>query len=246
MAAYRALHHQDGMELYNEQVLGRYNSREILAYTILANLDVREVQNNLQEAGLPLTPTNIFQRQQENINGLISQLGGAQRAYNMDYETGSIDVGVSPVVAGNSVEDARSCAHGYCLRIIDSMQHHSQVNLSDASPASFMREFRYAVEQQVNTLNQAQKQEIENWRNRAEDDQVTVDINNNREINFSTPARNNQIEIPQHFNAILTNVTTEMDTRYNFTDPNPRIQLVKRNDAFDVLRYTHQLPYEFN
>jgi hypothetical protein len=57
----------------------------MLAYAIMANLDVREIQENLQQGGIRLTASNIWARQQENIHGLIKQLGNAQREYNMDH-----------------------------------------------------------------------------------------------------------------------------------------------------------------
>lgn len=127
----------------------------MLAYAILANLDVREIQKNLQIAGKPLTASNIWASQQENIQGLIIQLERGQRAYNMDHNYGTIDIGGigglypaqgEPGHFGNRQRaNSISCAHGYCVRIVDSIQHHSMVNLSDDSPASFADEFLNAV-----------------------------------------------------------------------------------------------------
>ena len=69
MAAYRALYRAETAigQVFTEEVLGRYNDKEMLAYAIMANLDVREIQKNLKIEGKPLTPSNIWVSQQENI-----------------------------------------------------------------------------------------------------------------------------------------------------------------------------------
>lgn len=84
IAAYRA--ETAVGQVFTEKVLGRYNYKEMLAYAIMANLDVREIQKNLQLAEKPLTPSNIWASQQENLQGLFEQLGRSQRAYNMDHK----------------------------------------------------------------------------------------------------------------------------------------------------------------
>ena len=248
MAAYRALHRAETTmgQLFTEEVLGRYNDKEMLAYAIMAHVDVREIQNNLQQAGPPLTPANIFMRQKENLQGLITELGNGQRAYNLDQDSGIIDIGGVPNLQARygrrQVEDNMSCPHGYCLRIVDSMRHHSKVNLSDASPASFSDEFNNSVKYQFRALGPVQQAQIINWQDNVLGDglnEVTVDINNNdRTINFSTPVPS-QLDIPQQFKTILTNAATELDTRYNFTDPNHKIQLVKRPMAIQSFRNIH-------
>jgi hypothetical protein len=88
MAAYRALQritfNTDGV--YNEEVTGRFNVREALAYTLQAITDIDEVQNTLRISitDRPITPADIFKSQQQNINGLLTNLGNTQRAYNKE------------------------------------------------------------------------------------------------------------------------------------------------------------------
>lgn len=257
MAAYRALYRAESApgQVFTEEVLGRYNDKEMLAYAILANLDVKEIQKNLQIAGKPLTPSNIWASQQENIQGLIVQLGRGQRAYNMDHNYGTIDIGgiggLYPPVGedghqvNRSLNDDISCAHGYCVRIVDSMQHHSLVNLSDASPASFANEFLNAVKQKTDLLNPQQQDSIGNWCDNLEDAEVTTTFNGDRSVTFSTPAHDAQVDLPIHYKTILTDVAAEMDSRYNYANPNHKLQLVKKNAAKDVFKYTQFLNLGF-
>ncbi|MEM6338637.1 MAG: hypothetical protein AAF673_01765 [Pseudomonadota bacterium] len=257
MAAYRALYRAESVvgQVFTEEVLGRYNDKEMLAYAILANLDVREIQKNLQIAGKPLTPSNIWASQQENIQGLIIQLGRGQRAYNMDHNYGTIDIGgIVGLYPANGepghfdnrpLADNTSCAHGYCIRIIDSMQHHGMVNLSDASPASFADEFLQAVKQKTALLSPQQKESITNWRDNLDDLQVTTTFNGDRSVTFSTPAHDAQVDIPVHYKTILTDVAAEMDSRYNYANPNHKLQLVKKNAADNVFKNTHYLNLGF-
>lgn len=257
MAAYRALYRAETAlgQVFTEEVLGRYNDKEMLAYAILANLDVREIQENLKIARKPLTPSNIWASQQENIQGLIVQLGRGQRAYNMDHNHGTIDIGGigglypahgEPGHFGNrQLNDDKSCAHGYCVRIVDSMQHHSMVNLSDASPASFANEFSHAVKQKTDRLSPQQKESITNWRDNLDDLQITTTFNGDRSVTFSTPAHDDQVDIPVHYKTILKDVAAEMDSRYNYASPNHKLQLVKKNAANDVFKNTHYLNLGF-
>lgn len=71
MAAYRALYRAETAvgQVFTEEVLSRYNDKEMLAYAILANLDVREIQKNLKIAEKPLTPSNIWASQQKIFKG---------------------------------------------------------------------------------------------------------------------------------------------------------------------------------
>ncbi|MDP5109979.1 MAG: hypothetical protein NWP47_01160, partial [Rickettsiaceae bacterium] len=254
MAAYRALYRAETAigQVFTEEVLGRYNDKEMLAYAIMANLDVREIQKNLKIEGKPLTPSNIWVSQQENIQGLVEQLSSSQRAYNMDHTHGVIDIGgingLYPAdgLPGHNparpLDDNISCAHGYCVRIVDSMQHHSMVNLSDASPASLTDEFLHAVKQKVNLLPLQQKAEIQEWIDNLEDLEVTTTFNNDRSVTFSTPPTvTGQIDLPNHYKGVLTDVAAELDSRYNFAHPNDKLQLVKENEAKDVFKYTHYL-----
>ncbi|MFK7974165.1 MAG: hypothetical protein AB8B66_04830, partial [Rickettsiaceae bacterium] len=246
MAAYRALYRAETAvgQVFTENVLGRYNEKEMLAYAIMANLDVREIQNNLQQAGLPLTPANIFKRQQENLQDLITELGNGQRAYNLNHGSGIIDIGGVQDLDPHGirvVRDMVSFAHGYCTRIVNSMIHHSKVNLSDASPASLADEFNQSVQRKFRELNQGQQGQVLAWQTNAQDNinAVTVDINNDRTINFSTPIVPGQLDIPQQFKTVLTNVAAELDSRYNFTDPNHKIQIVKRPRAIQSFQNIH-------
>ena len=258
MAAYRALYRAETAlgQVFTEEVLGRYNDKEMLAYAILANLDVREIQKNLKIASKPLTPSNIWASQQENIQGLIEKLGRYQRAYNMDHNHGAIDIGGigglypahgEPGYFGNrALADNASCAHGYCIRIVDSMQHHSMVNLSDASPESFADEFLRAVKQKTDRLSPQQKESVTNWSDNLDDLQITTTtFNDDRSVTFSTPAHNNQVDIPVHYKTILKDVAAEMDSRYNYANPNHKLQLVKKNAAVDVFKNTHYLNLGF-
>lgn len=111
--------------VFTEEILRRFNDREMLSYAIVANLDINEIKYNLDEAKIPKTPRNIFMRQKENIENLINNLGQAQRAYNMEVGGGLVDTGGIPqaILAGNprGARDSQSCAHGFCTRIIDSV-----------------------------------------------------------------------------------------------------------------------------
>lgn len=248
MAAYRALNRietaPDGV--FTEEVLGRYNAPETLAYVLFGNLDVHEIQKNLIAERKPLTPGNIFDRQQENIEGLISRLGNSQRAYNTDHEYGVIDVGgVNNAVGGpRAAGDIISCAHGLCVRMIDSALHHSKVVLIDASPASFAHEFNVAVQLKVNVRPLAQRQEIAAWSDALVDNEVTVNYNARNQVEFSTPViqGNAQVDIPVFYKEALSEAATEMDMRYNFTHANPKLQLVKRPEATNVFKNTQWIP----
>lgn len=126
------------------------------------------------------------------------------------------------------------------------MQHHSMVNLSDASPASFAQEFANAVKQKVNRLNPQQKQQIENWVDNLNiGTEVTTTFNNDRSVTFSTAVNGDQTDLPNHYKSILTDVSTEMDSRYNFSHPNHKLQLVKKNAAIDVFKYTGDIDLGF-
>ena len=217
MAAYRALNRIETTPegVYTEKVTGRYNDREMLAYMILANLDVREVQKNLIAKNAPLTPANIFNLQKENIAGLLRNLGNSQRAYNVDHLQGAIDIGgVDNAVGGlRAVADGISCAHGLCVRMVDSALHHSKVVLSDASPASFANEFNQAVQRKADALPLAQRQEIEAWKDDLQGDVVVNYVGN--QVAFSTPVvqNGNQVDIPVFYKQVLSEVATGMDNR---------------------------------
>lgn len=254
MAAYRALYRAETAvgQIFTEEVLGRYNDKEMLAYAIMASLDVREIQKNLTLARKPLTPSNIWASQKENLQGLIDQLGAGQRAYNTDHDYGVIDIGginglyppygLPGHQGTRPLADSITCAHGYCTRIADSMQHHSMVDLTDVSPASLSNEFLNAVKQKVELLETQQKEEIKAWIENMEDYEVTTTLNDDRSVTFSTPPSDTgQIDLPNYYKDILTNAAAELDSRYNFAHPNHKIQLVKKNDALDVFKYTHDL-----
>lgn len=245
MAAYRALIRMETTPggVFTEEVTGRYNDKEMLAYVILANLDVREVQKNLVVENKPLTPENIFNRQKENMEGLILRLGNSQRAYNVDQSHGAVDVGgVNNAVGGlRGVNDAISCAHGLCVRIVDSALHHSKVVLSDASPASFADEFNQAVQRKADALPLVQRQEIKAWKDQLEDAEVQVNYVGNQ-VAFSTPVIGAQVDIPASYKLVLSEVATEMDNRYNFTHANPKLQLVKRPAVTNVFKNSLYIP----
>ena len=244
MAAYRALNRMETTPggVFTEEVTGRYNDKEMLAYVILSNLDVREVQKNLLATNVPITPVSIFNRQKENIEGLIRNLGNSQRAYNVDYTHGAIDVGgVDNAVGGlRGVGDAISCAHGLCVRIVDSALHHSKVVLSDASPASFADEFNQAVAYKADRLPLVQRQEIQAWSDEVAGDVAVNYVGN--QVAFSTPVINNQVDIPVFYKQILSEVATEMDMRYNFTHANPKLQLVKQPAVTNVFKNAQWIP----
>lgn len=250
MAAYRALNRMETTPdgVFTEEVMGRYNDKEMLAYAILANLDVNEVQKNLLANNIPLTPENIFNRQKENIEGLVNRLGLSQRAYNVDHIHGAIDVGgVNNAIGGNRIVwDSPSCAHGLCVRIMDSALHHSKVVLSDASPASFADEFNQAVVYKANRLPLLQRQEINGWQNNIQGD-VAVNYYGGQ-TSFETPIveGGNQVDIPIFYKRVLSEIATEMDMRYNFTHINPKLQLVKQRDATNVFKYVHYIPVPVN
>lgn len=247
MAAYRALIRMETTAggVFTEEVTGRYNDKEMLAYVILANLDVREVQKNLVVENKPFTPENIFNRQKENMEGLILRLGNSQRAYNVDHRHGAVDVGgVNNAVGGiRGVADGISCAHGLSVRIVDSALHHSKVVLSDASPANFSDEFNQAVTRKANALPLDQRRAIGGWADALEATEVTVDYVGNQ-VAFSTPDNpaGTQVDIPASYKKVLSEVATEMDNRYNFTHVNPKLQLVKRNAATNVFKNSLYIP----
>jgi hypothetical protein len=250
MAAYRALNTMETTPdgVFTEEVMGRYNDKEMLAYAILANLDVNEVQKNLLANNIPLTPENIFNRQKENIEGLVNRLGLSQRAYNVDHIHGAIDVGgVNNAIGGNRIVwDSPSCAHGLCVRIMDSALHHSKVVLSDASPASFADEFNQAVVYKSHRLPLVQRQEINAWQNNIQGD-VAVNYYGGQ-TSFETPIveGGNQVDIPIFYKRVLSEIATEMDMRYNFTHINPKLQLVKQRDATNVFKYVYYIPVPVN
>ncbi len=248
MAAYRALNRMETTigGVFTEEVTGRYNDKEMLAYVILANLDVREVQKNLLATNVPITPVSIFNRQKENIEGLIKNLGNSQRAYNVDHTHGAIDVGgVDNAVGGlRGVGDTVSCAHGLCVRIVDSALHHSKVVLSDASPASFADEFNQAVAYKADRLPLVQRQEIQAWSDEVAGDVAVNYVGN--QVAFSTPVINNQVDIPVFYKQVLTEVATEMDMRYNFTHANPKLQLVKQPAVTNVFKNAQWIPVNQN
>lgn len=257
MAAYRALYRAETAvnQIFTEEILGRYNDKEMLAYAIVAHLDVKEIKNKLKIAGKKLTPLNIWHRQQENLQELIGQLGVSQRAYNMDHHYGLIDIGgiknLYPAegLIGHQSErmlsDSISCAHGYGIRILDSMQHHhSLVNLSDISPANFSDEFQNTVRHRVKKLHPQQQQQIEQWAIDIEDGgEINTIFHDNKSITFTVISHSNQNPLPKHYSDILTTVAAEMDSRYNFSHPNKKLQLVKKNDAVNVFKYIHYINF---
>jgi hypothetical protein len=258
MAAYRALDRAEKANqydvvykrtLFTDNVIGRYNDKEMLAYAIIANIDVREIQKNLKLSGTKLTPTNIFTRQKENLLGLIDSLGDGQRGYNFDREHGVIDVGginglyTQDQGGAKLLVDSSTCAHGYCTRIIDSAQHHSMVNLSDASPANFTNEFNNTVKKQVNALPRLGKQGITNWL--AGIEEIKVNYGNNGSINFTaTDDDENPSNIPGSYQKILTDTATELDSRYSFNNANPKLQLVKKNTATNSFNNTVYIGFD--
>ena len=142
------------------------------------------------------------------------------------------------------VDDSISCAHGLCVRIVDSSLHHSKVVLIDASPASFADEFNQAVQRKADALPLVQRQEIAAWSDALVDPEVTVNYNAGGQVAFSTPVAqgNAQVDIPVFYKEVLSEVATEMDMRYNFTHANPKLQLVKHPAATNVFKNTQWIP----
>ena len=109
----------------------------------------------------------------------------------------------------------------------------------------FSNEFLHAVKQKTNRLSPQQKESITNWRNNLDDLQVTTRFNDDRSVTFSTPAHDDQVDIPVHYKTILQDVAAEMDSRYNYASPNHKLQLVKKNAENDVFKNTHYLNLGF-
>ena len=90
------------------------------------------------------------------------------------------------------------------------------------------------------------RQEINDWQNNLQGD-VAVNYHGDQ-TSFSTAVvgGGNQVDIPIFYKQLLSEVATEMDMRYNFTHPNPKLQLVKRPDATNVFKYVHYIPVPVN
>lgn len=125
-----------------------------------------------------------------------------------------------------------SCAHGVCSRIVDTMfGKHRQVSISDASPANFSDEFSGAVKQAVRVLPLAEQREIRNFQDTVAN--VGVTVNRERKLIFTTNGADN---FPAPYKKILFDVTKDLNHRFNYLNPNGRLQIVKENDAINVFR----------
>ena len=58
---------------------------------------------------------------------------------------------------------------------------------------------------------------------------------------MTPPKGTGQVDLPNHYKGILTDVAAELDSRYNFAHPNHKLQIIKRNDALNIFKYTHNL-----
>ncbi len=235
LAAYRALKRleDNAHGIFTEEILGRYNASEALAYAVRAVSDVDEIGHSLTNRGIALTPENINKQQKENIDVLITALGASQRAYNMDPDTGSIDTRY-----GN---DAISCNHGYFVRLVDAIFQtgHRQVKLSHTSSASFADEFRNTIIQKVRALPAHQKTIVEEYQN-DHGDNIKIDFNGQNIIYSSVDPRVPFIALPNDYSRIISETKEDLHNRYNFLSPNPKERLVKAVDSkatFNNLRY---------
>ncbi len=231
LAAYRALDRienaknipQSDPGLFTEEITGRFNVREVLAYSMKVALDAGENQEMAINNHQPHSPADIFQRQKENIDLILTTLGTSQRGYNLNAE--AVDTG--------AVNDLPSCAHGVFAHIVGTMNYkHKLVSISQHSPASLADEFNHAVKYEVRNLPAEQKAEVESFQATLND--VTVEVKNQNEIEF----KNNGSDFPESYKKVLSKVTKDLDIRYGYLHPNPKLQLVKKQKALDdVFKY---------
>ena len=244
MAAYRALQRItfDIDDVYNEEVTGRFNVREALAYTLQAITDIDEVQNTLRISitDRPITPADIFKSQQQNINGLLTNLGNTQRAYNKESgvpavrdRDGVVDYGGVLDQAGfeiSQVGDRTSCAHGVFARIVDTnIDNHRAVEIKHNSPASFADEFQKDLKKKVKALPVALKNQVIAFHNDLNVNMVIGIDQVTRKATFETGV--GEPEFPAFYKAILSEVTSDLTKRYDVFHSDYRFKLIKPDDG---------------
>jgi hypothetical protein len=240
MAAYRALERikNDPNGLYVEKITGRYNVPEVLGQTLRAITDVKEAKYVAATNNLPLDNQAIFNQQKENLETLFTALADGQRAYNRNDHinpdiSGLVDIDRKDHVVLD--RDNTSCAHGVCVRIIDTMiGKHQKVSVSDSSPASFAAEFNTGVKQAVAKLPAADKLVVTDFHDDITNLNVVVDGLGGVTFTEQRGA------FPMPYQRVLGVVTKDLATRYNYLNPNSKLQLVKKNDAlttFENLGY---------
>ncbi len=121
LAAYRALENMENNDafIYEEEIKGRFNTRDHLAYTIKAILDVKEIKlANIDFE--PLDNQQILEVQRKNIQSLLHALAEGQREYNKESINGYVDINHQSYYNNNLITlDVPSCPHGVCSRMVN-------------------------------------------------------------------------------------------------------------------------------
>jgi|GEM_PF-3809880 len=240
LAGYRAIKRMEeeknnGGDFYREKITARFNAYEMLGYSLKAILDTNEISHNLVVKGKAPTPKKIFKAQKENVIQLLKNLGDAQRGGNRNNNN----------LEDDGQADNFVCTHGTCTRIVGTaFQNHRAVNIKEFTPASLGDEFKAAVIDKVRALPDADYNDALNFQRAfAVSTDIKVNVTPQNIVDFTANANGVDVAIPAPFKNILNEVSEELNSRYDFLDPNPRYRLVKKPDAlatFEAFQYVNQ------
>jgi hypothetical protein len=219
LAAYRGLNQIQVVEdFYTDKITGRFESREYLGYTLRAILDVQEIQQNLIAGGKEVTTKNIYERQKENLDQLLTNLGDGKRGYNKR------DDGLD-----NGQGDSTACPHGVCVRIFDAtMDKHRDVRIVEASPGDLANEFIENVTVKLRNLPDNQKLEVKNFLNNLNNGDIFYEgraVVENNKVKFyidDDEGGVNVAPVNQLFQGVVSEVVDDLALRYTFLHLNPK------------------------
>lgn len=176
LAAYRALKRiEDDGKVYTDEISGRFDVRDALAYATAALSDPEEVKHNLFTLGQERNAENIYGFQKDNIKHLLGGiLGESQRTYrigkdrnntnvNDDIDSGFIYDGTNGRVRGTEPPvDISSCNHGVFSRLAQAPNfRHRKVRIENKTFAALSADILNEVQQRARRLTQAERVELE-------------------------------------------------------------------------------------
>lgn len=220
----------ESRDFYTEKITGRFDAHEMIGYSLKALLDTTEITHYLNKGSHAVTPDNIFKTQKENVTHLLKNLGDAQRGGNRNNNQ----------MKDNTLNDDSICAHGTCSRIVDAaIKRNRAVKIKEFTPANLTDEFKAAVIDKVRALPDADYGNAITFQGAGHDIKVNVTPQNT--LDFTAfDNTNNAVQIPEPFKNILQDVTGELKSRYDYLQPDPRFQLVKKATAistFEALQW---------
>jgi hypothetical protein len=211
-------------KFYEEEILGRYDTRETVSYVLQAILDVNEIKDQLPPTHH--TPEKIFEKQKENIELLLSKVSDSKRGNNRNNDEG-IDDGMG---------DTQICSHGTCMRIIDAAHTiNKEVRLSYFNPTDLDQAFMNRVVYKVKELPAADKQVVIDYLDSAPDNPQIIRQPDNTYIFHTDEA------VPAVYSGVLNQVIGRMEEQFEINNPNPKLRIIQPDRASLTFRAFNQV-----